>query len=176
VHAKHLHNAAFIKKMHETYRPLLPGGAKIREWIPDPQKPEHTKLMAESGLKVWSGLPPRLHRDRTASFRALIEALSTDERTGQIPLLVHSRCTETIRELKNVRKRESWSGDEFAQGAIVGDDNLLDSMRYGAMALRHRRATRNPAIDIERHMRAVQDRLDREFSYREWAGNREARV
>jgi hypothetical protein len=176
VHARHLHNAAFIKKMNETYGKLLPPGAKIREWIPDPQKPEHTKLMAESGLKVWGGLPPKLHRDRTASFRALIEALSVDERTGQIPLLIHSRCTETIREWKNVRKKEGWSGDEFAHGAVEGDDDLLDSARYGAMALRHRRAVRNPAIDIERHMRAVQDRLDREFSHREWAGRREHRV
>jgi hypothetical protein len=176
VHERYLHNQAFISRLHDTYRKLLPAHAKVREWIPDPQKPELTRLMAEAGLPVWKGLSSHLHRDRTASFRALIEALSVDERTGQIPLLIHERCTDTIHELKHIRKKENWHGDEFATAAIEGNQDCVDSLRYGALALRHKKAIRTPQLDIERHMRAVEDRLEREASFQSWAGRREARI
>lgn len=176
LYEKHLSNPDFISRMRRTFAKYVPPGVGVREWIPDPQKPELTRLLAEAGLPVWRGLSPKLHRDRTASFRALIDAMSVDERTGAIPMLVHARCVETIREWKHIRKKEGWNGEEFAKGAIEGEDHATDSARYGALALRHRRARNNPTLWVERHMRAVEDRLEREASFREWVGQREARI
>lgn len=174
VYEKGLHNAAFINRMREVLE--RHATTVVKEWIPDPQKPELTKLLSECGLPVWTGMPSHFHRDRTASFRALIDMLSTDETTGKIPLLVHARCENTIREWKVVRKRDDWTGDEFAKAAIEGRDHALDAARYGALAIRHYRAQRNNMAWVKRHEEAFRERLDREESYRSWVGIREARV
>jgi hypothetical protein len=164
---------AFVSEMRAAFEGAF--GITVKRWIPDPQKPELTDILRECGLPLFQPAKSADIRDRAASSMALVEALSTNEETGRIPLLIHERCGDTIREWKLLRRKESVT-DQWAKSALLGEDHLFDAARYGAHALRHWKVERKPAAWMADYQKRLRMQQDAAHWRRNWAGVREVRV
>ena len=128
----------FVKDIHERSMHgghLTPYGEHIRYHAGDPKRPEVNRLMRQLGLKVWDK-DKKAQTDRAAGHLRLVNELSDDPRTGRPMLFVASKkCGEgygapkTIIEWRNLRYKDKVQ-DEFASGAIVGDDHAFDTAKY----------------------------------------------
>jgi hypothetical protein len=80
--------------------------------------------MLQYGLPVF----PRerlLAAKREPSCVALVQLLTYDRATNQPRLTVHERCKRTILEWQHLRRKDNWTGDEWADAALVGDDHCF---------------------------------------------------
>lgn len=137
----------------------------VKQWVPDPQKPEMTKLLRQYGLPVFSGINPGKHRDRAASSMALVDLMSPNPDTGKVSFTIHSRNERVIAEWKHLRRKEDYAGDPYAAASIVGADHAFDAGRYGAMVLRRKTAPERQRSWIEeykeaRYLREMDKRYD----------------
>lgn len=168
VHERFLSNVEFRDRIRSKERELR---IKPRLYVPDPQKPEVTKLLRETGIPIFAGMNRHEHRDRPSSARALVDLLSVDPAIGRPRLHVHERCTRTIREWKMLRRKEptaSEAADEWAKSQLVGEQHHFDAARYYAKACRHHRATVTDDQWVRDHDRAWKARLARQQMAARW--------
>jgi hypothetical protein len=170
IHEKHLSHQEFVNRCRAK---VNEHGVEVDLWVPDPQRPEITKLLRQAGLPLFTGLTSAAHRDRASSSMALVDLLSTDPAVGSPRLLIHSRCQQTIREWKHLRRKEEVS-DQWGAAALVGRDDHFDAARYFAKACRKHRATRL-ADDhwLDLHMKSMRLRHAGEARMRSWGGVRQ---
>lgn len=124
------HPSQFVDAIQER---VAQWGIDVNYYVGDPSRPEVASLYRERGLPVWDRGGKNALRDRAAGTLRLIDYLSDDELTGAPCLYVHERCVETINEWKKLRRKEGFSGDEFAKAAVAKgcDDDCFDAARYG---------------------------------------------
>jgi hypothetical protein len=70
-------------------------------------------------------------------FKTIVDRLALDE-SGSPGLVFLSEkagppygCPHTIRELKLLRRKRDWQGDQWGTGAFKGRDDAVDALRYG---------------------------------------------
>jgi hypothetical protein len=181
IYERFLETPELVRRIREKERAL---GVRPVLYVPDPQKPEVTKLLRVAGLPIFSGLSAAQHRDRASGFRALVDLLSVDPAVGRSKLLVHARCQATIREWKELRRKEATTAaeaaDEWAKSQLLGRQHASDAARYYAKACGQYRARFGLEDQLRAEDRAWQlrqrARLARQRAERRWAGVAESRV
>lgn len=174
IHAKLLSHQEFVDRCRAKEREH---GIEVALWVPDPQRPEITKLLRHAGLPIFTGLTSAIHRDRASSSMALVDLLSTDPAVGSPRLLIHARCQQTIREWKQLRRKEEVS-DQWGSAALVGRDDHFDAARYFAKACIRYKASKRLADEqwLDTHYKSMRLRHAREASLRRWGGVSQARL
>jgi hypothetical protein len=154
LYERNLNPSAFVNRIRAITSEL---GVKPAYYVGDPRRPEVADLMAQKGLPLYPR-DAKLMKERAGSHAALVELMSIDPDTGHCRFSISDECTSTITEWKNLRRKDGWTGDEFAKAALApkSKDEAYDAARYGActvvrerrgsyqndMKTRHRRARR----------------------------------
>lgn len=142
----------FVDKIRETAKALR---LQLEYVVGDPKKPEVAHHMRQLGLPVWDRSDKRMIADRASGFLNLIDLLSLNERGEPGLAFLSEECGEglgvpkTIRELKTLRRRSDFHGDQWSEGAFRGDDHAFDALRYGMQ-------TRPKGMGLAREVRSEQ--------------------
>ena len=124
-------------------------GVDPEYYVGDPSRPEVASMMNELGLPVYNHGSKNELRDRAVGTMKLIEYMADDhglmrpDGSPGRPKLFFLRgngdpwgVPKTIADVKVLRRREGYKGDEFAKGSLdpACDDDTYDAMRYGIMS------------------------------------------
>jgi len=152
LYERNLNTSAFVSKIREITADL---GISPAYYVGDPRRPEVADLMIQKGLPIYPR-DSRLMKERAGSHAALVELMSISPETNQCRFSISNECTSTITEWKHLRRKDGWTGDEYAKAALDPrcKDEAYDAARYGACTVV--REVRNKGINRvrERHARA----------------------
>jgi len=150
----------FVGKIREKAKAI---GARPDYYVGDPKQPQIARLMRDRGLPVWD-VDKRAMADRAAGYHALIDAMSLDPVTRTAKLRVVSEkagepfgCPQTIREMKNLRRKIGGSALEFSTGAVIGSDHAVDCCRY-ALQTRPQLKSIEPDTEMRRYLASLRRR------------------
>jgi hypothetical protein len=146
-----LNTSAFVDEIRRITASM---GVRPAYYVGDPRRPEVADLMAQKGLPIYPR-DAKLMKERAGSHAALVEVMSVDPATNMCRFSIsRTGCPRTINEWKNLRRKDGWTGDEYAAAALVGRDDAYDAARYGASTVVIDRRGRTRDSMRERHRRA----------------------
>jgi len=160
VYERQITATEFVGKIREKASAL---GARPDYYVGDPKQPQIARLLRDRGLPVWD-VDKRAMADRAAGYHAIIDAMSLDPVTGTAKLRVLSEkagapygCPQTIREMKNLRRKIGGSALEFSTGAVIGADHSCDATRY-ALQTRPKPKSIEPDTEMRRYLASLRRR------------------
>jgi hypothetical protein len=131
IYEKNLNPMAFVEMIEERVEDL---SIRVKQVIPDPQQPMVTDILRKHGLPLWDRRKASEVRDRAGGFEALRDAMAIDPATGRPTMRVYEPgCPRTVAEWKAIRFKDN-ATNEFATGAIHGEDHATDAARYFLMS------------------------------------------
>jgi hypothetical protein len=145
-----LNTSAFIDQIRDVTNSM---GIRPAYYVGDPRRPEVADLMVQNGLPIYPR-DARLMKERAGSHAALVELMSHDPVTNQCRFSISNSCQRTINEWKHLRRKDGWTGDEYAAAALQGRDDSYDAARYGASTVIRELPDKRANSMTQRHRRA----------------------
>lgn len=152
IYERNLNPWAFVDRIHEKTADM---GIRPAYYVGDPRRPEVADLMIQRGLPIYPR-DSRLMKERAGSHAALVELMSINPDTNQSRFSISSECSNTITEWKHLRRKDGWTGDEFAKAALApkSKDEAYDAARYGACTCVRERRRHDTGLG-PRHRQAI---------------------
>ena len=134
VHERKLTSTEFVAKIKKKAQELQ---IHVEYVVGDPKKPEVAKSLRELGLPVWERADKNAIADRASGFLNIVDRLALGDSGDPGLVFLSEKCgppygvPNTIREIKLLRRKRDWQGDQWGNGAFKGRDDAVDALRYG---------------------------------------------